>query len=509
MTEDQHALSGSDYRRGVGAGGSRSARAPLMELSELVSAIETVSILGEMHGVVVTGVSLDSRDVSQGDLFCAIAGEHFDGHLFIQDAVARGAVAVVVERFVPLPIVQVRVPPGSMRVQMAKIASTFYGNPSTRMPMVGITGTNGKTTTSFMLAAISRAAGHSPFVLGTLSGYRTTPESPIIQRALYGAMEDDSDIAIMEVSSHALDQHRVDEIIYDIGIFTNLTQDHLDYHHTMDAYFMAKARLFETHRCRMGIVNVDDPWGVRLIRDSQVAMETYSMDDAVDLKMEADGSTFVIEGQLIRLGVAGKHNVYNALAAAKAAKRLGYSFEAIKNGLGGFRGVSGRLERIEEGQPFQVIVDFAHTPVALEAVLEAARVMIPEGGRVIVVFGCGGDRDRRKRPLMGEVAESLADVTILTSDNPRSEDPVVIIQEILSGMTKSALTVLGESSQVVVKADRRQAIELALSMAEPQDVVVIAGKGHETRQTIGKNEVAFSDQEVARSILRYQRSGQP
>ncbi len=508
MAEDQRALSGSGYRKN--AGGQRGGmRPPTMQLSELVSAIETVSVLGETHGIVVTGVSFDSRDVSPGEVFCAIAGEHFDGHLFIHDAVARGAVAVVVERFVPLPIVQIRVSPGSMRVQMAKLASTFYGNPSTRFPMVGITGTNGKTTTSFMLAAISRAAGHSPFVLGTLSGYRTTPESPVIQRSLHYAIEDGNDIAVMEVSSHALDQHRVDEIIYDIGIFTNLTQDHLDYHHTMDAYFMAKARLFETHRCRIGIVNIDDPWGLRLIRDSQVAMETYSIEDAEDLAMDADGSMFRLDGERIRLGVAGKHNVYNALAAAKAARRLGYSADAIRTGLANFRGVSGRLERIEEGQPFKVIVDFAHTPVALEAVLEAARVITPEGRRVIVVFGCGGDRDRRKRPLMGEVAESLADVTILTSDNPRSEEPVVIIQEILSGMTKSALTVLGESSQVIVKADRREAIELALSMAEPDDVVVIAGKGHETKQTIGQSEVAFSDQEVARSVLRYLRSGQP
>ncbi len=507
MTDDQRALSGSGYGKNSGRhrGG---AHMSIMELSDLVPSIEIVSILGDPRGVLVSGISFDSRDVSAGDVFCAIAGEHFDGHLFIQDAVARGAVAVVVERFVPLPIVQIRVLPGSMRVQMAKLASTFYGNPSARMPMVGITGTNGKTTTSFMLASIARASGHSPFVLGTLSGYRTTPESPVIQRSLHDALEEENDVAIMEVSSHALDQHRVDEIIYDIGIFTNLTQDHLDYHHTMDAYFMAKARLFETQRCRMGIVNIDDPWGLRLIRDSQVAMETYSIDDAVDLAMDADGSEFRLEGKLVRIGAAGKHNVYNALAAAKAAKRLGYAIEAIQAGLIAFRGVSGRLERIEEGQPFKVIVDFAHTPVALEAVLEAARVITPEGRRVIVVFGCGGDRDRRKRPLMGEVAESLADITILTSDNPRSEDPVVIIQEILSGMTKSALTVLGESSQVIVKADRREAIQLALSVAEEDDVVVIAGKGHETKQTIGQSEVAFSDQEVARSILRYIRSGQ-
>lgn len=507
MSEDRRALSGSGYKRGDGNrrnGGG----VPLMELSKLVSAIETVSVLGEMRGVMVTGIAFDSRDVDPGNLFCAIAGEHFDGHLFIQDAVARGAVAVVVERFVPLPTVQIRVLPGSMRVQMARLASTFYAEPSTRMPMVGITGTNGKTTTSFMLSAIAQASGHFPFVIGTLSGYRTTPESPVVQRSLHDAIEDGLDIGIMEVSSHALDQHRVDEIIYDIGVFTNLTQDHLDYHHTMDAYFMAKARLFETTRCRMGIVNIDDPWGARLIRDSQVAMETFSIEDAVQLNMAADGSSFLFGGIPIELGVAGKHNVYNALAAAKAAKLLGYSAEAIQEGLSSFRGVSGRLERIDEGQPFKVIVDFAHTPVALEAALEAARVITPEGGRVIVVFGCGGDRDRRKRPLMGEVAESLADVAILTSDNPRSEDPVVIIQEILSGMTKSAVTVLGESSQVIVRADRREAIELAISMAEADDVVVIAGKGHETRQTIGQREVAFSDQEVARETLRH-RSGRP
>ncbi|TAN30394.1 MAG: UDP-N-acetylmuramoyl-L-alanyl-D-glutamate--2,6-diaminopimelate ligase [Actinomycetota bacterium] len=504
MSEDQRAIGREIFRKVVGR--RSGARDPLMELTELVSSIETLSILGDTHGVVVTGISFDSRHVGPGDLFCAIAGEHYDGHLFIHDAVARGAVAVVVERFVPLPIVQVRVPPGSMRVQMAKLASRLYGNPSSRIPMVGITGTNGKTTTAFMLASIADAADHSSFVMGTLSGYRTTPESPVIQSSLHRAIEDHCDIAIMEVSSHALDQHRVDEIIYDIGIFTNLTQDHLDYHHTMEAYFMAKSRLFEAARCRIGIVNIDDPWGVRLIRDSLIAMETYSIDDAVDLHLGIDSSSFVLDGIPISLQIAGKHNVYNAMGAIKAAKRLGYSSEAIQKGLETFRGVPGRLERIDEGQPFKVFVDFAHTPVALEAALEAARVITPEGGRVIVVFGCGGDRDRRKRPLMGEVSESLADVTILTSDNPRSEDPTVIIQEILSGMTKRAMTVLGESSQVLVNPDRREAIEMALSMAKEGDVVVIAGKGHETHQTIGQKEIAFSDQEVSREILRRQRS---
>jgi len=504
MTEDQRAMGREIYGNLVGGRGG--ARDPMMELSELVSLIETISILGDTHGVIVSGISFDSRHVGPGDLFCAIAGEHYDGHLFIHDAVARGAVAVVVERFVPLPIVQVRVSPGSMRVQMARLASCLYGNPSARIPMVGITGTNGKTTTAFMLASIANAADHSPFVMGTLSGYRTTPESPVIQGALYRAIEDRSDIAIMEVSSHALDQHRVDEIIYDIGIFTNLTQDHLDYHHTMDAYFMAKSKLFEAGRCRIGIVNIDDPWGAKLIRDSLIAMETYSIDDAVNLQMYAEGSSFTLDGISVELAIAGKHNIYNAMGAVKAAQRLGYSPEAIQNGLKTFHGVPGRLEKIDEGQRFKVFVDFAHTPVALESALDAARVITPEGGRVIVVFGCGGDRDRRKRPLMGEVAESLADVTILTSDNPRSENPVVIIQEILSGMTKHAMTVLGESSQVLVNPDRREAIELAFSMAGADDVVIIAGKGHETHQTIGQNEVAFSDQEVSREILRRHRS---
>lgn len=501
MNDYKNRTKGFKKRRGV------EASVPNKALDELLGAIEVVSVVGDTGGIEVSGISFDSRSVIPGDLFCAIAGEHFDGHLFIQDAVARGAVAVILERFVPLPVVQARVPHGSMRVEMAKLASSLYDNPSLRIPIVGITGTNGKTTTSFMVSAIAEAAGHDPFVMGTLSGYRTTPESPVIQRSLYEAVEGSHDVAIMEVSSHALDQHRVDEIIYDVAIFTNLTQDHLDYHHTMDAYFAAKARLFEVDRCKLGIVNLDDPWGVRLIKDSQVAMETYSLEDARNLEMDASGSRFELDGQQIVLSIPGKHNVYNALAAAKAARRLGYSGDAIRVGFDGFRGVSGRFEQINEGQPFKVVVDFAHTPVALEAVLEAARVMAPEGGRVIVVFGCGGDRDRRKRPLMGEVAESLADVTILTSDNPRSENPVQIIQEILSGMNKGSMGMLGDSSQVLVKADRREAIELALSMANENDVIVIAGKGHETRQTIGQLEVEFSDQSVTREILRSSWSG--
>ncbi|NNN19115.1 MAG: UDP-N-acetylmuramyl-tripeptide synthetase, partial [Acidimicrobiaceae bacterium] len=363
MTEDPRTLSSGAHRKIDG--GRSGPRVPRMPLSELVTAIETVSILGDVNGVIVSGVSFDSRHVMPGDIFCAIAGEHFDGHHFINDAVARGAVAVVVERYVPLPIVQLRVHPGSMRVQMAKLANRFYGNPSARLPMVGITGTNGKTTTSFMLASIARAADRSPFVIGTLSGYRTTPESPVIQNSLYQALEDSDDIAIMEVSSHALDQHRVDEIVFDIGIFTNLTQDHLDYHHTMDAYYMTKARLFEIARCRIGVVNIDDPWGARLTRDSQIVVETYSIEDAVDLEMAAQGSNFVLDGIPIKLGVAGKHNVYNALAAAKAGKILGYSPNSIQLGLESFRGVSGRLERLEEGQSFGVQVDFANTQVAL------------------------------------------------------------------------------------------------------------------------------------------------
>lgn len=500
-----------DHIEGLKPGGVSKRRGgvvtPSKQLRDLLGRIDTVSILGDVDGIEVTGVSFDSRAVFPGELFCAIAGEHDDGHLFIQDAIARGAVAVLVERFVPLPVVQVRVPHGSMRVQMAKLSCSLYDNPSSRIPIVGITGTNGKTTTSFMLSSIAKAAQHDPFVMGTLSGYRTTPESPVIQRSLYEAVEDLHDIAIMEVSSHALDQHRVDEIVYDVAIFTNLTQDHLDYHHTMDAYFAAKARLFESNRSRLGIVNLDDPWGVKLIKDSQIAMETYSIEDAQNLIMSANGSSFLLDGQLIELSIPGKHNVYNALAAARAARRLGYTFEAIRSGLADFRGVTGRFERIDEGQQFQVVIDFAHTPVALEAALAAARVMVPSGGRVIVVFGCGGDRDRRKRPLMGEVAESLADITVLTSDNPRSENPVTIIQEILSGMNKGALSVLGDSSQVLVKADRREAIELALSIANSNDVVLIAGKGHETRQTIGQVELEFSDQTVARELLRSFRSG--
>lgn len=445
--------------------------------------------------VVVSGITHDSRAVVPGELFACVPGASADGHRFAGDAVARGAVAVLCERPVDVEVSQVMV--SSVRDALGPLAAAVFGHPARQLELVGVTGTNGKTTTTQLLASVLRAAGRQVATIGTLSGSRTTPEATDLQRRLAELVDEGTNAVAMEVTSHGLALHRVDGTHFDVAVFTNLTQDHLDFHGTMERYFAAKAHLFDPELTDHAVVNADDAHG-RLLRDAAlVPTVTYSMSDAQHLEQRPLSSRFVWRGSTVELGLGGRFNVSNALAAATAASLLGIDVPTIAAGLSASGPVPGRYEPVDAGQPFTVVVDYAHTPDALEELIATARATA--GGRVIVVFGCGGERDATKRPAMGEVAARRADLAVITSDNPRSEEPGDIIAAILSGVPAAA------RSRVVVEADRRAAIALALSHAAAGDQVLIAGKGHEVTQTIGATVVDFDDRVVAKELLEAAR----
>jgi UDP-N-acetylmuramoyl-L-alanyl-D-glutamate--2,6-diaminopimelate ligase len=462
--------------------------------AELPTTVEVVG--GAASGVEITDVAFDTGAVQPGALFCCIVGQRIDGHDLAADAVARGAVAVLAERPVEVPAETVVVLAPEVRPAMARIAAAHWGHPSRRLTVVGVTGTNGKTTTTQLLRPVFQASGAAVEVIGTLSGRPgeppTTPDAPALQARLAELVAAGTEVVAMEVSSHGLAMHRVDGTRFAAAAFTNLSQDHLDLHGTIEAYFAAKARLFTSEFTDLAVVDVDDPHG-RLLRDAATIRTVgYSLDDAEDLELTPTGSTWRWRGHPLRLPIAGRFNVANALCAATLAVELGVELDAVAAGLAAAPVVPGRFEPVDAGQPFGVVVDYAHTPDGLEHVLAAARELAGSG-RVIVVFGAGGDRDPGKRPRMGEVAARLADRVVVTSDNPRSEDPGAIIDAILGG--------IADRSTVTVDADRRSAITAALSGAEPGDLVVIAGKGHETTQTTGADVVPFDDRVVAREAL--------
>ena len=432
-------------------------------------------------------IGQESGAVVPGTLFCCVRGARSDGHDFAAAAVEAGAPALLVDHFLEVDVPQVLV--DDVRPAMAGMAAALHGHPSQRMAVVGVTGTNGKTTTTHFLRSVLEAAGRRAAVIGTLSGVRTTPAAPELQAHLAELADEGFDAVAMEVSSHALVQHRVDGVRFAVAVFTNLSQDHLDFHGTMDDYFTAKASLFVPERADIAVVNADDPWGRRLLESATVPMRPYCLSEAVDLVADRRGSSFTWEGQAVRLRLAGTVNVANALAAAAAARELGVDAAAVAEGLSSLESVPGRNEPVDRGQPFSVLVDYAHTPDALEKALTGAREMAGPG-RVLVVFGCGGERDRAKRPLMGAVAARLADVAVLTDDNPRSEDPAAIIDEVRAG-----------AESLIVEPDRRAAIALALSQAGAGDVVVLAGKGHETTQVVGDETRPFDDRAVAAELL--------
>jgi len=464
-----------------------------MRVKELLGGVEVTGTRGSPGDVEVTSIAFDSRRVRAGSLFCCVPGTTTDGHRFAADAVAAGTSVLLVERFLDLDVPQIRVPEGRVRPAMAQISGAFFGHPSRQLAMIGVTGTNGKTTVTHLVLSILAAAGMPAGVIGTLTGERTTPESPDLQAALAGFRQDGRKAVAMEVSSHALTQHRVDGIVFDVVAFTNLSHDHLDHHHSMEEYFAAKASLFVPERTRLAVVNLDDPWGARLAGQlAGVPVAEVRRSDASDLVLTVGSSSFRWRGHPVTMPLSGVFNVDNALMAAAIATGLGIEEPAIVAGLTSVTPPPGRMEVVTPGPPFAVLVDFAHTPAGLEAALGSAGRMAGSG-RVVCMFGAGGDRDPEKRPMMGEVAGRLADVVVLTSDNPRSEDPLEIMAQVRAG--------IGPGVELVSDPDRSTAIARALSLARPGDVVVLAGKGHEATQELGASVVPFDDRAEARRAL--------
>ena len=473
-----------------------------MRLAELAAALPGTQVAGE-GSVEIADLAYDSRKVEPGTLFFCVRGEKADGHEFAPRAVEDGAAALVVEReLTDLAVPQVVVP--DSRVAMAPLAARFWGDPTAELPVAGVTGTNGKTTTAFLLHEILRAADMRSGLLGTVKQIvggveremaRTTPEAIELQKTFRQMLEGGDEACAMEVSSHAMTLHRADAIHFEVAVFTNLTQDHLDFHSDMEDYFLAKRKLFEAGP-KTAIVNVDDPYGRRLAEEFECL--TFSAEGAEadysarEVEFDAGGASFRVGEMRLRTGLPGHFNVANALGAFAAAEAMGVGQEIAAAGLARAARVPGRFEPIDEGQGFSVLVDYAHTPDSLENVLRAARRLT--SGKLISVFGAGGDRDRDKRPKMGRAGAELSDLTVVTSDNPRSEDPEAIVAEVAAGA--------GGASELEVVVDRREAIALALARAGAGDTVVIAGKGHEQGQEFeGGRKIPFDDREVAREEL--------
>jgi UDP-N-acetylmuramoyl-L-alanyl-D-glutamate--2,6-diaminopimelate ligase len=466
-------------------------------ISAAVTAVPTAlvrRVVGDVE-VVVDDVQDDSRQVTPGALFACLVGDHADGHRFAADAVEAGAAALLVEHPLDVPVPQLVV--SDSRAAVGYVAAAVHGHPARSMRMVGVTGTNGKTTTTQLLSAILESAALRTGVIGTLSGARTTPEASELQRRL-AAMRDSGVAAVaMEVSSHALALDRVNGCHFEVGVFTNLGRDHLDLHGSMEEYFRAKSRLFTTGLVDAAVVNVDDQHGRLLLdtvalADDRPRTAAFSAADATDVVVGTTRSTFRWRDRDVVVPLGGDVNVLNALAALTVAEVMGLDLDVAIAALAGAPPVPGRFEVVVD-EACTVVVDYAHTPDGLSELLRSAR-RTAGGGRVVVVFGCGGDRDREKRPEMGAVAAGSADVVVVTSDNPRHEPPLEIIDEIVAGVPADRRGV------VVVDEDRARAIQHAISIAEPGDIVVVAGKGHEATQTIGDVAHPFDDREVVRSI---------
>jgi UDP-N-acetylmuramoyl-L-alanyl-D-glutamate--2,6-diaminopimelate ligase len=489
----------------------------------LLDEVDGVKTSGDPTTVDVRGVTHDSRLVAPGDLYCCIPGHLDDGHRYAAEAVSRGAVGLLCEHLVPglhrEGVVQAVVEPGRVRPAMARLAAAFWGHPARSLLMAGVTGTNGKTSVTHLLGAVLRYSGRPTTVVGTLSGARTTPEATDLQRLL-AEVRDGVPVTTggpppavaMEVSSHALAQSRVDGIHFDVAVFTNLSHDHLDYHGTMEDYYEAKASLFTSERAVLGVVGADDRWGRRLLAEARIPVVAVTRDQAADVVLAAGCSTFTWRSLPVRLAMTGAVNVENALLAAEAAVALGLEPAEVAAGLGAAPPVPGRMEVLATPTPggpdCTVLVDYAHTPTGLEVVLAEARRLAGPAGRVLVVCGCGGDRDRQKRPLMGAAATGGADMAVLTSDNPRHEDPAAILDEMVAGVDPSAAEVRA-AGRLVIEPDRRRAIELAVAAAGPGDVLVVAGKGHETVQEVGDRQMPFDDRTVVTEALAARWPGDP
>jgi len=487
-----------------------------MKLRQLIALSPDLNVEGDGDPD-ITSLVFDSREVILGSLFFALRGARSDGHRYLSDAAEKGAVAAVVaEDFhgaCPGNMIIIRAV--NPRYTLAMLASEFYGNPSDALQMIGVTGTNGKTTVTYMVQSLLKTMGVSCGVIGTVGAHfgdrhlptgATTPEAPELQRFLRRMADADITAAALEISSHALEWRRVDGMRFDVAIFTNLTQDHLDFHGSMDRYMAAKSRLFrmpgKTDRKAVAVLNSDDPASeyFRPMIPDYRTIRTYGLENpadvtALDIRLKPDSNEFVLrcpEGDFpTSVPIPGRHNVLNALASVSALIALGYDAAAVAEAMKNLPAVPGRMEKVTGGHPFQVLVDYAHTPDALVNLLDAVRPITP--GRIITVFGCGGDRDRSKRPMMGEAVSGRSDLTIVTSDNPRTEAPTDIIQDILPGLVPDA--------EYRVIPDRRTAIQMAVRIAREGDAVVIAGKGHEDYQIIEDTIHRFDDREEARKAL--------
>jgi UDP-N-acetylmuramoyl-L-alanyl-D-glutamate--2,6-diaminopimelate ligase len=477
------------------------------------------NLTGDPAGTEIRGLSRDSRTISEGELFFAIKGEHFDGNEFIDEVIKKGASAVVYESPPPseltVPYLQVE----DINLAMAWMADRFYGHPSGRLQVTGVTGTNGKTTITYILDHILRLAGKKTGVIGTirykigdnqLKAVMTTPDALDFQRLLSDMVNEGVTHVVSEVSSHSLSLRRIDFTDFHTSVFTNLTRDHLDFHGDMEDYYTAKRRLFLELAGSAAIINTDDPYGKRLLSElrssrPELSILTYGLGADADLRAEEidesfDGLRFNLlysgRSTRIKTGLIGQTNLYNILAAVGAAVKLGIGWQKVIEGVKTFEGVEGRMEPLRPVKDLLVIIDYAHTPDALAKVIQTLRRLTEN--RIITVFGCGGDRDRGKRPLMGDISERLSDMTIITSDNPRGEDPEDIIKDVVGG--------IGEG-EYIVEPDRREAIHMAVQMAAKGDVVIVAGKGHEEYQEIRGVRYPFSDKEVIREALKRRSAG--
>lgn len=490
-------------------------------LPDLLALLDSFQVKGNQF-VTIEHIAYDSRKVVPGSLFICLKGSHADGHDFAAAAVEQGAIAVLAEREIQLPPPATLILVDDARKAMQCIVPCFFDYPSRSMRLIGITGTNGKTTTTYLIRSILRAAGYRVGLIGTIQTMideqvlpvkNTTPDVLDLQEILRQMADAKLDYVVMEVSSHALALGRIAGCEFDVGIFSNLTQDHLDFHKTFDQYINAKAKLFDmlsrpdrTKQGKTAVINLDDAAAAVMLQHAACPTITYAINAenadirAGDIAITSRGASFVIRGkfgeQRLQLKLTGDFNVYNAMAAIGAALAEKVTLPVIVDALEHAASVPGRFELVDAGQPFSVIVDYAHTPDGLENVLQTARRFAH--GRVIAVFGCGGDRDRTKRPVMGRLAAQYGELVIATSDNPRSEDPAAILREVEEGI-KAGLRP-GGSYQVIV--DRREAIAKALSLARPDDVVLIAGKGHETYQILNNRVIDFDDREVVRQCIR-------
>ncbi|MGH7738909.1 MAG: UDP-N-acetylmuramoyl-L-alanyl-D-glutamate--2,6-diaminopimelate ligase [bacterium] len=490
-----------------------------MKLKTLARTLGSKRVTGKSDPEIL-GLAENSKQVVKGDLFVCVPGAQKDGRTFAREAARKGAVALMTQT---RPVAGLSIPQWIVRDSretLAKTAHFFYGNPSRRVKVIGVTGTKGKTTTTYLLRSILERAGFKTGLVGTIAyeigkkkyaANNTTPSALTLVKLLKEMEEADCAWAVMEVSSHALEMKRVLGVEFVGAVFTNLGRDHLDYHKTLARYFKAKSRLFtEFDTVRARAVNADDARGLKLLgqlkrRGVGYGVKQKCVYQATDVELKPDRSSFKVQGRSFAVPLTGLFNVYNSLAAIAVLKELGFTWDALREGLARAPAVPGRFERIRGGQPFTVLVDYAHTSDALEQALIASRQLI-EGKRkkLIAVFGCGGDRDKGKRPLMGEISSRLADLTVVTSDNPRTEKPRVILNDILKGIPVGSIQ--NGHRRIWVEEDRGKAIQLALSMAESGDVVLIAGKGHETYQIIGETKHHFDDREEALKFLKGMKS---